>query len=146
MRLLLLLEGYCWVLLRECRYAFISTPRQAGRSCCSFCAWREYDGLQFIHQLTLYLHSHAHRFRNRLITPLFFAHFLRLRFHMSSQTRQAFGYVNAQLDSLIAHPSCPQPVKKGLDLGRDLIVRYGGSILQTGPAPAAAGAQPAQAR
>lgn len=77
-------------------------------------------------------------FRNRLITPLFFAHFLRLRYHMSSQTRQAFGYVNSQLDNLIAHPSCPEPVKKGLDLGRDLIVRYGSSILQAQPQPAPA--------
>lgn len=66
---------------------------------------------------------------------------------MSSQTRQAFSYVNSQLDNLIAHPSCPEPVKKGLDLGRDLIVRYGSSVLQAAPqggaAPAAA-AQPAR--
>lgn len=68
---------------------------------------------------------------------------------MSSQTRQAFSFVNGQIDHLIAHPSCPEPVKKGLDLGRDLIVRYGSSILQQGGQPtgaAPAGAQPAQAR
>jgi len=79
-------------------------------------------------------------FRNSLFTPLVFAHFLRLRYYLSPQTRQAFGYVSGQVDNAIAHPSVPDPVKKGLTIARDLVKRYSSSILQgqpTGAAPAA---------
>ncbi|CAD6580631.1 MAG: hypothetical protein CYPHOPRED_001313 [Cyphobasidiales sp. Tagirdzhanova-0007] len=83
-------------------------------------------------------------FRNSLITPLFYAHFLRLRYYLSPQTRQAFAYVSGQVDNLTAHPSCPEPVRKGLNVARDLVVRYSSSILQAQPAGATAG-QPGQA-
>ena len=82
--------------------------------------------------------------------------FLRLRYYQSAQTRSAFGYVSKQVDAVSAHPSCPEPVKKGLNTARDLVrasccvylqrkelaaelpvivcpaqvIRYGSSILQ----------------
>ena len=50
-----------------------------------------------------------------------FAMFLRLRYYQSAQTRSAFGYVSKQVDAVSAHPSCPDPVKKGLNTARDLV-------------------------
>ena len=47
--------------------------------------------------------------------------FLRLRYYQSAQTRSAFGYVSKQVDAVSAHPSCPDPVKKGLNTARDLV-------------------------
>ncbi|KAK4700982.1 6-phosphogluconolactonase, partial [Phenoliferia sp. Uapishka_3] len=60
-------------------------------------------------------------FQNSLLAPLFFAHFLRLRYYLSPPTRQAFAWVSAQLDHGMAHPSCPPIVKKGVTVARDLV-------------------------
>ncbi|SCZ92429.1 BZ3500_MvSof-1268-A1-R1_Chr5-2g07848 [Microbotryum saponariae] len=92
-------------------------------------------------------------FRNSLLAPLFFAHFLRLRYYLSPPTRQAFAWVSTQVDHGINHPSCPAPVKKGVTIARDLIIRYSESVLQVGGqagaqqpgAAGAAGARPAAA-
>lgn len=78
-------------------------------------------------------------FRNSFFTPIFYSHFLRLRYYQSPQTQAAFSYVSSQIDVLKSHPSCPEPVRRGLDTARDLVIRYSSSILQNqGPAPAAA--------
>ena len=45
-------------------------------------------------------------FRNSLLAPLLYAHFLRLRFYMSSFTRAAMQHVRAELDKMTQHPSC----------------------------------------
>jgi len=84
-------------------------------------------------------------FRDPLFTPLIYAHFLRLRYYLSPQTRQAFAYVSKELDKITNHPSCPAAVKEGIAIARRLITRYSESILsvQT-PAGAAAPARPAQ--
>ncbi|ORY90835.1 hypothetical protein BCR35DRAFT_107887 [Leucosporidium creatinivorum] len=81
-------------------------------------------------------------FQNSLLAPLFFAHFLRLRYYLSPPTRQAFAWVSSQIDHGISHPSCPAPVKKGVTVARDLIIRYSESVLQVSGAPGAAGAAP----
>ncbi|KAK4052198.1 Transmembrane nucleoporin [Microbotryomycetes sp. JL201] len=82
-------------------------------------------------------------FQNSFLAPLFYAHFLRLRYYLSPPTRQAFGWVSAQIDHLINNPSCPAPVKKGVSTVRDLIIRYSESVLQVGQQqPGAAGAAP----
>ena len=57
----------------------------------------------------------------RLMSPLFFAQFLRLRYYMSPQTRAAFSYVSAQIDTITAHPSCPGVVRTGMNVARDLV-------------------------
>ncbi|KAL8291685.1 hypothetical protein RQP46_001943 [Phenoliferia psychrophenolica] len=82
-------------------------------------------------------------FQNSLLAPLFFAHFLRLRYYLSPPTRQAFAWVSAQVDHGIGHPSCPPMVKKGVTVARDLIIRYSESVLSVNQAPAAGGAAPA---
>lgn len=58
---------------------------------------------------------------NSFLAPIFFAHFLRLRYFLSPPTRTAFAWVSAQLDHGTAHPSCPAIVKKGVNLARDLV-------------------------
>ena len=99
---------------------------------------------------------------NSFLAPLFFAHFLRLRYYLSPPTRQAFAWVSDQIDHGIGHPSCPAPIKKGVTVTRDLvgsfphsracganpaqIIRYSESVLQvSGAAPGAAGVPPAAA-
>ncbi|KAK4049780.1 Transmembrane nucleoporin [Microbotryomycetes sp. JL221] len=83
-------------------------------------------------------------FQNSFLAPLFYAHFLRLRYYLSPPTRQAFGWVSAQIDHGINSPNCPTPVKKGVSTVRDLIIRYSQSVLQVGGQgqPGAAGAAP----
>lgn len=82
-------------------------------------------------------------FRNSLMAPLFYAHFLRLRFYMSSFTRAAFQHVKTILDGYTQHQSCPPVVRKAYLTLTDLISRYASSVLsvqnpQTGAQPAAA--------
>lgn len=49
------------------------------------------------------------------------AMFLRLRYYQSTQTRDAFTFVSGQVDRAQAHPSVPEPVKRGLGIARDLV-------------------------
>ena len=67
--------------------------------------------------------------RNSLIAPLLFAHFLRLRFYMSSFTRAAFQHVRGELDSLTQKPSCPPAVRQGYLMLTDLVSRYAMTVL-----------------
>jgi hypothetical protein len=53
--------------------------------------------------------------------PLFFAHFLRLRYYLSPQTRSAVSAVNRHIDHYLDHPSCPAMVKKGTNFARSLV-------------------------
>lgn len=84
-------------------------------------------------------------FRNSLLAPLFYAHFLRLRFYMSSFTRGAFQHVSSVLDGYTQHPSCPPAVRRAYLMATDLISRYASTVLSvqnpgTPGAGAAAGA------
>lgn len=67
--------------------------------------------------------------RNSLIAPLLYAHFLRLRFYMSSFTRAAFQHVRSELDGLTQNPSCPPVVRKGYLTLTDLVSRYASTVL-----------------
>ncbi|KAI3623091.1 Transmembrane nucleoporin [Malassezia furfur] len=80
-------------------------------------------------------------FRNSLLAPLLYAHFLRLRFYMSSFTRAAFHHVRSELDGLVQHPSCPPVVRKGYFMLTDLVTRYASTVLSINkdqPTPATA--------
>ncbi|PWN44232.1 hypothetical protein IE81DRAFT_321634 [Ceraceosorus guamensis] len=85
--------------------------------------------------------------RNSLLAPLFYAHFCRLRFYMSSFTRDAFQHVSSELDKATANPSCPELVRRAYLMGTDLISRYASTVLnlQNQAAPAAGGTRPAAA-
>lgn len=77
--------------------------------------------------------------RNSLLAPLLYAHFLRLRFYMSSFTRAAFQHVGGVLDNLTNKPECPPFVRKGYLTLMDLINRYASTVLSV-PANGAGGA------
>lgn len=83
-------------------------------------------------------------FRNSLMAPLFYAHFLRLRFYMSTFTRTAFQHVKSILDGYTQHQSCPPVVRKAYLTLTDLISRYASSVLSVQNRGAGAG-QPAPA-
>lgn len=107
---------------------------------------------------------------NSLLAPLFFAHFLRLRYYLSPPTRTAFSWVSAQVDHACNNPKCPPQVKKGVKVVKELvrsllapplrvglltrfpraqIIRYSESIIspqQPGAAAAGAAAGGAEAR
>ena len=68
-------------------------------------------------------------FRNSLLAPLLYAHFLRLRFYMSSFTRAAMQHVRAELDKMTQHPSCPPALRKGYLMLTDLVTRYACTVL-----------------
>lgn len=68
-------------------------------------------------------------FRNSLLAPLLYAHFLRLRFYMSSFTRASFQHVGGVLDNLTQKPECPSVVRKGYLTLMDLVNRYASTVL-----------------
>lgn len=59
--------------------------------------------------------------RNPITSPLIFAHFLRLRYHLSPQTRAAFAKLNGHIESALNHPSCPAPIRSGVQYARQLV-------------------------
>ncbi|GAA5979798.1 hypothetical protein JCM11641_002697 [Rhodosporidiobolus odoratus] len=87
-------------------------------------------------------------FQNSLLSPLFFAHFLRLRYYLSPPTRQAFAWVNGQIDEkVVKNSKVPQGVRKGVGMGRELIARYAESIISVQqPQPGAGAAEAHRAR
>jgi hypothetical protein len=84
-------------------------------------------------------------FRNSLLAPLFYAHFLRLRFYMSSFTRTAFQHVNSVLDGYTQHSQCPVAVRRGYLMLTDLVSRYASTVLSVQNQPAGAQAAGAAA-
>lgn len=83
--------------------------------------------------------------RNSLLAPLFYAHFCRLRFYMSSFTRDAFQHVGGKLDEATTHASCPPVVRKVYLMGIDLISRYASTVLNVNGQGAPAQGAPAGA-
>ncbi|KAH8923105.1 hypothetical protein BT69DRAFT_1350386 [Atractiella rhizophila] len=77
------------------------------------------------------------RFGTGIVAPLLFAHFLRLRYFLSPQTRAAFTTINAYVERINANPQIPPQVKQGIATIRALLLRYSNSILQVPNQPAA---------
>ncbi|POY72954.1 hypothetical protein BMF94_4030 [Rhodotorula taiwanensis] len=74
-------------------------------------------------------------FQNSLLAPLFFAHFLRLRYYLSPPTRQAFKWVSDRVDQYtVQNPKCPPAVGKAVKVVRELfgIERREGSRTEVG--------------
>ncbi|RUS17177.1 hypothetical protein BC937DRAFT_90299 [Endogone sp. FLAS-F59071] len=76
-------------------------------------------------------------FQTSFLAPLVYAHFLRLRYFMSSYTRAAFLDVSARLDKVLLPPSAdariPPMVGKAYTIIKSLVVRYGQSAVQQQP-------------
>lgn len=67
--------------------------------------------------------------RNSLLAPLLYAHFLRLRFYMSSFTRTSFQNVGAFLDHQTTRPECPPVVRRAYLTVMDVVNRYASTVL-----------------
>ncbi|CAD6921864.1 unnamed protein product, partial [Tilletia controversa] len=68
-------------------------------------------------------------FRNSILLPLAYAHFLRLRFYMSTFTRASIQRCKAELDAYAHHQACPEVVRKVYLLLTDVISRYASNVL-----------------
>lgn len=79
--------------------------------------------------------------RNSLLAPLIFAHFLRLRFYMSSFTRSAWQQVGQTLDRQTSRPECPPVARRAYLTLLDLVNRYASTVMSVphGQAAAAGG-------
>jgi len=75
--------------------------------------------------------------RNSLLTPLIFAHFLRLRYFHSSFTRQVIHASDVSISKYINAPDTNPAVKKAVETGKAFLVKWAGNSIQpqaNGPA------------
>ena len=68
-------------------------------------------------------------FRNSLLTPLLYAHFLRQRYYQSNFTRQAITLVNARVEGYVRKPGTPPMAVQVWDTFKMLLARWGGATL-----------------
>lgn len=78
-------------------------------------------------------------FRNSLLTPLFYAHFLRQRFYQSAFTRNAVNVVNARVEGYVRQPGTPPIAVQIWDTFKTVLARWAGSTIA--PQPEGARAQ-----
>lgn len=78
-------------------------------------------------------------FSNSIITPLFYAHFLRQRYYQSAFTRNAVTYVNMRVEGYVRKPGAPPVAVQVWDTFKMLLTRWTGSVLA--PQQPAAGAR-----
>lgn len=84
-------------------------------------------------------------FRNSFVAPIFFAHFLRLRYHQSTFTKAAVDGIGARIDG-IAQKQSPA-VQNAWGTAKRVIRTWGGgNLVGNRPRPAGAQAAGAQAR
>jgi transmembrane protein 33 len=80
--------------------------------------------------------------RNSFITPIIYAHFVRMRFFQSQFTREAIVRVTVKIDEYANRPDVPPAVKQGWGTLQSLVGRWTGAPLHApaGQAPPASGA------
>jgi transmembrane protein 33 len=77
-------------------------------------------------------------FKNSFVTPILFAHFLRMRYFQSPFTKSAISTVAGRIDGLVNRPDMPPVVKQVWATLQQLIGRWSGSTLAgANPRPAA---------
>lgn len=79
-------------------------------------------------------------FRNSLLTPIFYAHFIRQRYYQSAFTRNAVTLVNQRIEGYVRQPGTPPVAVQIWDTFKMLLTRWGGSSMVP-QQPAAAGAR-----
>lgn len=87
----------------------------------------------------------AFMLRNSFLTPIIYAHFVRMRFFQSAFTREAIITVTAKIDGYANRPDVPPIVKQGWVTFQGLIGRWTGTTLNAAQAPPAAAAAAAAA-
>jgi len=82
-------------------------------------------------------------FRNSFVTPIFYVHFIRMRFFQSAFTREAIVSVTGKIDEYANRPDVPPVVKQGWGTLQSLVGRWTGATLNApaGQAPPASGNQ-----
>lgn len=83
------------------------------------------------------------RFRSSMITPLFLAHLLRLRYHASPFVREAVDSITQRTDAFAARQG--GPVQQYYGMAKRFISSWGGGNLVPQQAPAGRGPAAAQA-
>lgn len=68
-------------------------------------------------------------FRNSLLSPVIFAHFLRQRYYHSAFTRDAFGMAAKKIDALVKKPGNPPILVTVWEQGQAVIQRWAGVTL-----------------
>ncbi|KIJ07928.1 hypothetical protein PAXINDRAFT_173193 [Paxillus involutus ATCC 200175] len=69
-------------------------------------------------------------FRNSLLTPLIYAHFLRQRYYHSGFTRDAIAVADARVSAVINRPGLPPAVPMVWGRIREMVGRWAGSVLE----------------
>lgn len=81
-------------------------------------------------------------FQNSLLSPIFYAHFLRQRYYQSAFTRDAIGMVDSRIEAYVRKEGAPPMAVMVWDKLKMVLGRWAGSTLApAGAAPAAAGAR-----
>ena len=75
--------------------------------------------------------------QNSLLTPIIYAHFLRMRYQQSPFTQRAITHVNKQIDGFVRSPGKPPVLVSVWEKVQSLVISWVGV---TQPPPAAAGA------
>lgn len=84
-------------------------------------------------------------FQNSLLTPLFYAHFLRQRYYQSAFTRHALSTSEKKFEeTIIKRPGVPPAVGGVYDKIKGVIQGWSGGVLQQNGAAAGAGPAPAR--
>lgn len=79
-------------------------------------------------------------FRNSLLSPIIYAHFLRQRYYQSAFTREALALATKKIDAIVRKPGNPPILLNVWDKGQMVIQRWAGVTL----APNATVPEPAQ--
>jgi transmembrane protein 33 len=82
--------------------------------------------------------------RNSFLTPIIYAHFVRMRYFQSAFTREAVFRIATMIDVYINGPDVPPVVKRGWAAAQSLIGRWTGTTLNAAHAaqpPSTAGSR-----
>lgn len=80
-------------------------------------------------------------FQNSLFTPIFYAHFLRVRYYHSNFSRDTIAAASRFIDNLVAGPSFPPVARTSWGTAKSVISRWGSSSV-IAPAQPTGAAQP----
>ena len=81
-------------------------------------------------------------FQNSLLSPIFYAHFLRQRYYQSAFTREAIAVVDKRIEGYVRKEGAPPVAVQIWDKAKAVLGRWAGSTLVAQqPTPAAGGAR-----
>jgi len=69
-------------------------------------------------------------FRNSLMAPLIYAHFLRQRYYQSAFTREAVSYADGRISATLANPAVPPVLGSVWGKAREIATKWAGSVIE----------------